>query len=71
MVVKLLDSQWSRDLWLAFYWIVPKVFDLGVVMKQIILYDRETDWFTPAWTSAAFGIAVLSGAIYIFRRRDF
>lgn len=70
-VVKLLDSQWSRDLWLTFYWIIPKVFDLGTAMRQIILYDRQTDWFTPAWTSAAFGIAVLSGAIYIFRRRDF
>jgi ABC-2 type transport system permease protein len=71
VVVKLLDSQWSRDLWLTFYWIIPKVFDLGVAMRQIILYDRQTDWFTPAWTSAAFGIAVLSAAVYIFRRRDF
>ncbi len=70
-VVKLLDSQWSRDLWLTFYWIIPKVFDLGAAMKQIILYDRQVDWFTPAWTSAAFGIAVLWGAIYIFRKRDF
>jgi ABC-2 type transport system permease protein len=71
IVVKLLDSEWSRDLWLAFYWIVPKIYDLGVAMKDIILYDRSADWLTPAWTSAAFGIAVLSGAVYIFRRRDF
>lgn len=71
IVVKLLDSQWSRDLWIAFYWVIPKVFDLGAAMKQIILYDRQADWFTPAWTSAAFGIAVLTGAVYIFRRRDF
>lgn len=71
IVVKLLDSQWSRDLWLTFYWIIPKVFDLGAAMKQIILYDRQADWITPAWTSAVFAIAMLSGAIYIFRRRDF
>jgi ABC-2 type transport system permease protein len=71
VVVRLLDSQWSRELWLAFYWIVPKIFDLGYAMRQIILYDRDADWFTPAWTSAAFGIFVLSGAVYIFRRRDF
>jgi ABC-2 type transport system permease protein len=70
-VVKLLDSQWSRDLWLAFYWIVPKVFDLGAAMKQIILYDRQIDWFTPAWTSAAFGVVVLWRAIQIFKKRDF
>jgi ABC-2 type transport system permease protein len=71
VVVRLLDSQWSRQLWLALYWIVPKVFDLGYAMRQIILYDRDADWFTPAWTSAAFGIFVLSSAVYIFRRRDF
>jgi ABC-2 type transport system permease protein len=70
-VVKLLDSQWSRDLWLAFYWIVPKIYDFGVAMKDIILYDRSADWFTPAWTSAAFGVVVLSGAVAIFKRRDF
>jgi ABC-2 type transport system permease protein len=71
IVVKLLDSEWSRDLWLAFYWIVPKVYDFGVAMKDIILYDRSADWLTPAWTSALFAITVLSGAVYIFRRRDF
>lgn len=69
--VKLLDSEWARDLWLAFYWIVPKIYDFGVAMKDIILYDRSADWVTPAWTSAVFGIVVLSGAVAIFRRRDF
>lgn len=71
VVVRLLDSQWSRDLWLTFYWIIPKVFDLGAAMKQTILYQRDADWFTPVWTSAAFGIAVLWCAVYVFRRRDF
>lgn len=70
-VVKLLNSEWSRELWLAFYWIIPKVYDLGATMKQIILFDRQADWFTPVWTSAAFGVIVLSSAIYIFQRRDF
>lgn len=71
IVVKLLSSQWSRDLWLAFYWIIPKVFDLGSSMKQMILYDRQVDWTTPIWTSALFGIVVLSTAIYAFQKRDF
>jgi ABC-2 type transport system permease protein len=71
IVVKLLDSEWSRDLWMALYWIVPKIYDFGVAMKDIILYDRQANWLTPAWTSAAFGIVVLSGAVYIFKRRDF
>ena len=71
VVVKLLDSQRSRDLWMFFYWIIPKVFDLGAAMKQIILYDRDADWITPVWTSAVFGLAALLGAIAIFRKRDF
>jgi ABC-type transport system involved in multi-copper enzyme maturation permease subunit len=71
VVVKLLDSEWSRQLWLAFYWIVPKVYDLGSTMRQIILLDREADWFTPVWTSTLFAAVVLSSAIYIFERRDF
>jgi ABC-type transport system involved in multi-copper enzyme maturation permease subunit len=71
IVVKLLSSQWSRDLWLAFYWVIPKVFDLGAAMKQIILYDRQADWLAPLWTSAIFGIVILSAAVYAFQKRDF
>lgn len=71
IVVRLLSSEWSRQLWLAFYWIVPKVFDLGSAMRQIILYDRQADWLTPVWTSAIFAVVVLSGAVYLFQKRDF
>ncbi|HEX4165398.1 MAG TPA: ABC transporter permease subunit [Bryobacteraceae bacterium] len=70
-VIRLLSSQWSRELWLMFYWIVPKVYDLGTAMKQIILFDREANWFTPVWTSALFGIVTLLASIRLFRRRDF
>jgi len=71
IVIRLLDSEWSRQLWLTFYWIVPKVFDLGAAMRQIVEYDRQANWLTPVWSSAVFGIIVLSGAIYIFQKRDF
>ena len=40
-------------------------------MKQIVQYDREANWITPVWTSAVFGLVVLSGAIYVFQKRDF
>ena len=70
-VVRILSSQWSRDLWLAFYWIIPKVFDLGAAMKQIILYDHQVDWWTPVWTSALFGALTLWVSIQLFRRKDF
>jgi ABC-type transport system involved in multi-copper enzyme maturation permease subunit len=71
IVVRLLDSEWSRNLWLAFYWIVPKFFDLGSAMKQIIEYDHQANWVTPVWTSAIFGVVVLSSAMYVFQKRDF
>ena len=71
IVIRLLDSDWSRQLWTTFYWIVPKVYDLGAAMKQIIEYDRQANLLTPVWTSALFGLAVLSSAIYVFQRRDF
>ncbi len=71
IVIRLLDSEWSRNLWMAFYWIVPKVYDLGAAMKQIIEYDHQVDWLTPVWSSAIFGMAVLSSAIYVFQKRDF
>jgi ABC-type transport system involved in multi-copper enzyme maturation permease subunit len=70
-VVRLLSSDWSRTLWVGLYWIVPKVYDLGNAMKQLILYDRDADWFSPVWTSALFGLIVLTCAIQIFRKRDF
>lgn len=71
LVVRLLSSEWSRELWQTFYWIVPKVHDLADAMRQLIVYDRSVDWFTPVWTSALFGAAVLSTALYLFQRRDF
>jgi ABC-2 type transport system permease protein len=70
-VLKLLSSEFSRDLWLVLYWIIPKVYDLGNGMKQIILYDRDADILKPIWTSALFGVIVLSCAVAAFQKRDF
>jgi ABC-type transport system involved in multi-copper enzyme maturation permease subunit len=69
-VVKLLASEWSRDVWTGLYWILPKVWDLGSAMTHLIS-DREASWITPAWTSALFGVVVLGAAIQIFRTRDY
>jgi ABC-type transport system involved in multi-copper enzyme maturation permease subunit len=70
-MIKVLSSEWSRRVWLGLYWIVPKDFDLGKALHYWILLDRETDWVTPIWTSAAFGLVVLISSIVIFRKRDF
>ncbi len=71
VVVRLLSSEWSRQLWLVLYWIVPKVHDLGAAMRQIILLDRQAEWWAPVWTSAVFGLVALSGAVFVFKKRDF
>lgn len=70
-VVKVLDSEWARQLWMALYWIVPKVYDLGSSLRQIILLDHDADLMTPVWTSAAFALVVMMRAIWVFRRKDF
>lgn len=70
-VIRLLSSEWSRQLWMFFYWILPKVFDLGNAMRQTILFDRSAAWLMPVGTSAAFGVVMLASALHIFQKRDF
>jgi ABC-type transport system involved in multi-copper enzyme maturation permease subunit len=69
-VVRLLDSEWSRKLWIGLYWTLPKVWELGRAMMNLIS-DRQGEWMTQAWTSAAFGLVVLAAAVRIFRKRDY
>ena len=70
-MMRVLNPGWSRQLWMALYWIVPKVYDLANAMKQIIIFDRQANWWMPVWTSLAFGVVVLSSALYAFEKRDF
>jgi ABC-type transport system involved in multi-copper enzyme maturation permease subunit len=71
IVVQLLDSEWSRDLWQGLYWLLPKVYDLAKVMHDLILKEDPVNWIDPLWTSALFGIVILSAAIFIFERKDY
>lgn len=71
LMMRVLSSEFSRDIWSGLYWIVPKVYDLATVMMQTIVFDRNPNWTTPIWTSGAFAILILSGALYIFGKRDF
>ena len=70
-MIRLLSSEWSRNLWQGLYWVMPKVYDLAAAMRQIIVYEREADWFTPVWTSSVFGAVVLTTAVFVFKKRDF
>jgi ABC-2 type transport system permease protein len=70
-MMKILGSEWSRELWMGLYWIVPKIFDLGTGLRYWILIDQPFDWVTAIWTSAAFGLVVFIAAIFVFQKRDF
>jgi ABC-type transport system involved in multi-copper enzyme maturation permease subunit len=71
LMMRLLSSEWSRDFWRALYWTVPKFYDLATVMMGTIVFNRNLDWTRPIWTSAAFAVIVLCGALYVFAKRDF
>ncbi len=69
-MLKLLSSEWSRNVWRALYYTFPKVYDMGRMTLDAIS-DRTFAGYMPIWTSAVFGAVVLAAALVIFARRDF
>ena len=69
-MLRLLSSEWSRQIWRTLYYTFPKVYDLGRMTLNAI-QNRTFDGYMPIWTSALFGAVVLAAAISIFARRDF
>jgi ABC-2 type transport system permease protein len=70
LMMRLLSSEWSREIWRTLYYSLPKVYDLGTMTLNAI-QSRSFDGFMPIWTSAVFGAVVLSAALVVFSRRDF
>jgi len=70
VIAKLLDSEWSRNLMRGLYYLLPKVFDLGAVSRQVVLGRPITDWM-PFWSSALFAAAMLSLGLWAFSRRNY
>jgi ABC-2 type transport system permease protein len=70
LMMRLLSSEWSRQLWRTLYYSLPKVYDLAVITLDAI-QSRTFSGFMPIWTSAVFGALVLSAALLVFSRRDF
>jgi ABC-2 type transport system permease protein len=70
LMMRLLSSEWSRNLWRALYYAFPKVYELGKITLDAIQSGTFAG-FTPIWTSALFGIAMLGRALWVFQRRDF
>jgi ABC-type transport system involved in multi-copper enzyme maturation permease subunit len=69
-VMRLLSSEWSRQVWRALYYAMPKVYDLGRMTLEMIR-NGQYDWWMPVWTSTLFGIAILGAALALFQRKDF
>jgi ABC-type transport system involved in multi-copper enzyme maturation permease subunit len=69
-MMKLLSSETARDAWRILYQILPKVYDIGRMTLDLVRSQR-VESLQPVYSSALFGVAVLSGAVYIFTRRDF
>jgi len=70
LMMRLLSSEWSRDLWRVLYYSLPKVYEVGKMTLDAI-QSRTFTGYTPIWTSALFGAVMLGAALAIFARRDF
>jgi len=70
MMMRLLSSEWSRNLWQVLYYSLPKVYEIGKITLDAI-QSRTFGGFMPVWTSALFGALILGAALAIFDRRDF
>src|SRR5580704_5841886 len=70
LMMRLLSSEWSRDVWRLLYYAFPKVWELGRITLEGIQYGTFVG-FMPIWSSALFGMVMLGAALAVFARRDF
>jgi len=70
LLERLLSTETSRDTVRVLYYTLPKVFDLGRMVRALVLGQGVDGWM-PLWSSALFGGAVLASALYIFARRNY
>ena len=70
MMMKLLSSEWSRQVWRTLYYALPKVYDMGKMTLDVIR-SGSLDSYMPVWSSAIFGAVMLSAALVVFAKRDF
>jgi ABC-2 type transport system permease protein len=67
---KLLSSDLSRQIWDVFYYVLPKIYEIGRITRNFTFAQPVPDWM-PLWSSAAFGAVTLAAGIWIFAKRDF
>lgn len=70
LMERLLSSEWSRVLWKALYYVLPKVFDIGRMTLDLV-HGRPAGSWMPVWTSGLFALATLGAGLWLFTRRDY
>jgi ABC-type transport system involved in multi-copper enzyme maturation permease subunit len=69
-MVKLLSSEWARDLWTYLYHITPKVFEVGK-MNLDLARGRPVESPAPLWSSAIFCAVTFGLSLYAFSKRNY
>lgn len=69
-IEKLLSSEWSRDLFSFLYYVLPKISDVSVIIRHVILNQPIDSWM-PVWSTAIFGAVMLALGLWRFQRRSF
>ena len=62
LMMRLLSSEWSRNLWRVLYYSLPKVYEIGKMTLDAI-QSRTFAGYMPIWTSALFGAVMLGAAL--------
>ena len=70
LLQRLLSSETSRNTVRAFYYVLPKVFDLGHIVRALVIGNPVGGWM-PLWSSALFGVVVLGAGLYAFAKRNY
>ncbi len=70
VLVRLLSSEWSRDIVRGLYYLLPKVVDVANMLRNIIQQQPIESWM-PVWSTALFGLVCLGSGLWIFQRRNF
>ncbi len=69
-IERLLSSEWSRDVVRVLYYTLPKISEISVIIRHLILNQPVESWM-PVWSTALFGVGVLSLGIWRFNKRSF
>lgn len=69
-IEKLLSSEWSRNVVRTLYYALPKVFDIGRIVREVVMGRGVASWM-PLWSSAIFALVVLSTGLYAFSKRNY